>query len=176
MEEIPEHFDQRIPLGGLSGHAVRRRRSRRRYWSWPLAAVVLGVAAALAGVLLASTEPEADVRLDANGYGVAGEELTSRGGGVYQAPSGAALVIDSRGGRSVAGASATLNGHPMTGRCEMAAQGDAETCTFAVAGEPLGASDERTSYGWHRRYSDGRTVAIHVSGDPAPPVPFAVGR
>jgi hypothetical protein len=175
--EIPEHLDQSIPLGGgLSGHAVRRRRSRRRSWSWPLTAVGLGVAAAVAGVLLASTEPQAAVGMDAGGYSVAGQRLTSQGAGAYEAASGTALVISTRGGRTVAGASATMNGRPMTGRCETGAPAGGESCTFTLAGESLAASDERTAYGWHRRYSDGRTVAIHVPGDPPPPVPFALGR
>jgi hypothetical protein len=179
MDELDDSWgDQSIPLGGgLSSHAVRRRRWRRRYPTWPLVAVVLGAAAALAGVLLATTaEPQALVVMDGTGYTVAGERLMAQGGGVYQASSGAALVVTSRGGRSLAGGSAVLDGRPMAGRCELDTPPDAETCTFTVAGGSLSARDERTSYGWHRRYSDGRTVAIHLSGDRAAPVPFVVGR
>jgi hypothetical protein len=62
----------------------------------------------------------------------------------------------------------------MTGHCETAAAG--ETCRFTVAGSPLTATDQRTDDGWHRTYSDGRTVSIHLTGDHDAPVPFAVGR
>src|SRR5436190_5568498 len=105
MDDLPDSWgDQSIPLGGgLSSHAVRRRRWRRRYPTWPVVAVVLGAAAALAGVLLATTaEPQALVVMDGSGYTVAGERLMAQGGGVYQASSGAALVLTSRGGRSLA--------------------------------------------------------------------------
>ena len=176
MDEPEEHWSQRIPLGELGGHAVRRRRWRRRRAGWPLVAAVLGTAAALAGVLLASSEPRVEVRLDAAGYRVGDELLVPRGAGAYQGRSGAALVIAHRGGREVAGGSAVLGGRRMAGRCEMAAPADGERCTFTLDGESLTAVDERTSYGWHRRYSDGRTVAIELSGDRSAPVPFAVSR
>jgi hypothetical protein len=176
MAEPPESWDQRIPLGGLGSHAVRRQRWRRRLPGWPLLAAGAGLAAALAGVLLASSEPEVRVGFDAAGYQVAGERLTDRGGGAYVGPSGAALVIARSGGGSVAAASTNLDGRHMTGRCEVAPPPGGETCRFTLGGESLTASDERTSYGWHRRYSDGRTVAIHVAGDREAPVPFALGR
>jgi len=62
----------------------------------------------------------------------------------------------------------------MTGRCAPAPGGEA--CQFTLDGRSLTAADERAPYGWHRRYSDGRTVAIHLTGDREAPVPFAVGR
>jgi hypothetical protein len=49
-------------------------------------------------------------------------------------------------------------------------------CRFTLDDQALSAVDERTSYGWHRRYSDGRTVAIDVAGERGAPVPFPVGR
>jgi hypothetical protein len=84
-------------------------------------------------------------------------------------------VIDRRPGGPVAGASANLAGRHMTGHCEPAG-GSTETCRFTLDGQPLEATDTRTEDGWHRRYSDGRTVAIHLTGDPDTPVPFAIGR
>ena len=174
MAEPPDRFDLRIPLGGFSRHVVRRRRLRRTLLSWPVLAAVAGAAATIAGVLLATAEPGVDVRLDAAGYRIDGELLVDRGAGAYQGASGASLVVDRGPQGAVAGASALLDGRPMTGRCEPAPQGEA--CRFTLDGSQLTASDERTDYGWHRRYSDGRTVAIHVTGSPDTPVPFAVGR
>jgi hypothetical protein len=138
-------------------------------------AALVGAAAAMVGVLLATAEPQVDVRLDAAGYRIDGQLLEDRSGGVYQGPGGAALVIDRRPDGAVAGASANLDGRHMTGRCQPAS-GGAETCRFTLDGQALAATDERTPDGWHRRYSDGRTVAIRLTGDPDAPVPFAVGR
>jgi hypothetical protein len=45
-----------------------------------------------------------------------------------------------------------------------------------VDGQALTATDTRISDGWHRRYDDGRTVTIRLSGEPDLPVPFAIGR
>ena len=148
---------------------------RRTLLRWPLLAAGVGAAAALAGVLLATAEPSVDVGLDAAGYHIDGQELTARGGGVYRGPSGAVLVIDRRPGGAVAGASADLGGRHMIGRCEPA-DGGGEACRVTLDGVALAAVDERTSYGWHRRYADGRTVAIRLTGEPGVPVPFAVGR
>jgi len=164
----------RIPLGGLSRHAVRRRRPSRLLLPWPLLAAVAGAAAAVAGVLLATAEPQVEVRLDAAGYRIDGQQLQARGGGAYVGPAGAALVIDRRPEGNAAGASAVLDGRRMTGRCEPSAGG--ETCTFTLDGRTLTATDVRTAEGWERRYSDGRTVAIHLTGERDAPVPFAVGR
>lgn len=177
MQQEPERTaprDLRIPLGGLSPNVVRRRRLRRLALSWPLATGLVGVAAAVAGVLLATAEPQVDVQLDASGYRIDGQELVAQGGGVYVGPAGGALVIDRGPQGAVAGASAVLNGHTMTGRCEPASSG--ETCRFTLDGQALSAADEPTSDGWHRVYSDGRTVSIHLTGERDAPVPFAVGR
>lgn len=177
MQQPPERAGQRdlrIPLGGLSHHVVRRPRLRRTLLSWPLLAALAGGAAAVAGVLLATAEPQVDVGLDGSGYRIDGQRLLARGGGVYVGPGGAALVIDQRPQGAAAGASAVLDGQPMTGRCEPAPAG--ETCRFTVGGRTLSATDERTADGWHRSYSDGRTVAIHLTGERDAPVPFPVGR
>lgn len=167
----PDHRELRIPLGGLSRHAVRRARVRRALLRWPLLAALAGTAAAVAGGVLVTAEPQVDVRLDAAGYRIDGQQLAARGGGVYQGPSGAALVISG----PVAGASADLDGRHVTGHCEPAS-GRGEACRFTLDGSPLTAADEPTSYGWHRRYSDGRTVAIRLTGRPGAPVPFPIGR
>jgi hypothetical protein len=180
MHEPPERPGPRdlgIPLGGLSQHVVRRprlRRTLRTLLSWPLLAGLAGAAAAVAGVLLATAEPQVDVRLDGAGYRIDGQQLRAEGSGVYVGPGGAALVIARRPQGTVSGASAVLDGRSMTGRCEPAGAGEA--CRFTVDGQTLSATDERTADGWHRRYSDGRTVAIRLLGDPDTPVPFAVGR
>lgn len=175
MHERPDRpRDLRIPLGGLSEHVVRRRRLRRTALGWPLLAAVVGGSAAVAGVLLATAEPQVDVGLDASGYRIDGQQLRAQGGGVYVGPGGAALVIDRRPEGLAAGASAVLDGRAMTGRCEPAAAG--ETCRFTVDGQALTATDERTAGGWHRRYSDGRTVTIRLTGERDAPVPFAIGR
>jgi hypothetical protein len=179
MHEPPERAprDLRIPLGGLSPNVVRRprlRRTLRTLLTWPMVAAVVGIVAALAGGLMATAEPQIDVRLDAAGYRIDGEQLQPQGSGVYVGSGGAALVIARRPQGQVAGASAVLDGRSMTGHCETAAAG--ETCRFTVDGAPLSATDQRTDDGWHRTYSDGRTVSIHLTGDHDAPVPFAVGR
>src|SRR5262249_1270422 len=61
MAEPPDHRELRIPLGGLSRHAVRRPRLHRMMLSWPLAAALAGAAAAIAGVVLVTAEPTVDV-------------------------------------------------------------------------------------------------------------------
>ncbi len=174
MADPPPRRDLRIPLGGLSRHAVRRPRLRRTLLRWPVLAALAGAAAAMAGVLLATGEPQVDVRLDGDGYRIDGQRLEASGGGTYVGPGGAALVIEPGPRGPVAGASAGLDGRHMTGRCEPAPGG--ESCRFTLGGETLSAVDERTEYGWHRRYSDGRTVAIRLTGERDAPVPFAVGR
>jgi hypothetical protein len=177
VQEPPERAaprDVRIPLGGLSPNVVRRPRLRRTMGGWPLLAGLAGAAAAVGGVLLATAEPQVDVRLDRTGYRIDGQELLNRGGGVYVGPGGAALVIDRRPQGTVAGASAVLDGTPMVGRCEPAPAG--ETCRFTLDGQALTATDQRTAGGWHRRYSDGRTISIRLTGDRDAPVPFAIGR
>jgi hypothetical protein len=124
--------------------------------------------------VLGSAEPQVEVGLDGAGYHVGGELLAPRGGGVYQSADGVALVVESREGMTVAGASTRLEGRPMTGRCEVV--GAHQTCRFALGELSLTAEDERTPYGWHRRYSDGRTVAIRLTGARDLPVPFALGH
>ncbi|HLH71518.1 MAG TPA: hypothetical protein VKY90_21465 [Candidatus Dormibacteraeota bacterium] len=174
MAEPSDRGQLRIPLGGLSPRVVRRWWPRPRPVGPPLAALV-GAALAVVGVLLASAEPQVEVRVGDRGYDLGGQVLTEHGGGVYQGRRGGVLVIAWVGDRELAGASAELNGRPITGHCELVVGGD-ETCRFTVDGRTLTARDRRTAYGWHRRYSDGHTVAIRVVGGHDVPVPFPVGR
>ncbi|HZU18098.1 MAG TPA: hypothetical protein VFD01_16035 [Candidatus Dormibacteraeota bacterium] len=153
---------------------VRRPVPPPRRWG-PVLAALAGVTLAVVGAVLASAEPQVEVQRTDHGYRLAGEVLTERGPGVYQGRRGGVLVVARVGVLVVAGASAELNGRPVTGRCQLVPGGD-ETCRFVVDGRPLAARDRRTGYGWHRRYSDGRTVAIHVVGGHDVPVPFPVGR
>jgi hypothetical protein len=174
MARPPDRHELRIPLGGLSRHAVRRPRLHRVMLSWPLVVALAGAAAAVAGVALVTAEPEVDVSLDAGGYHIDGQRLVAQGDGVFLGPGGAALVIASRPDGRVAGASAVLDGHRTTGHCEPAPEG--ESCRFTMDGQALTAEDTRTADGWHRRYGDGRTVTIRLSGDTDTPVPFPIGR
>ena len=174
MPEPSDRGQLHIPLGGLSPRVVRRQ-SRRPRPRGPALAALAGAALAAIGVALASAEPQVEVGVVGHGYDLGGQVLAERGGGVYRGQRGGVLVIARVGDREVAGASAELNGRSVTGRCELVPGGD-ETCRFTVDGRPLAARDERTVYGWHRRYSDGRTVAIRVIGAHDVPVPFPVGR
>jgi hypothetical protein len=173
--------DQRIPLGaGRSPHAVRRQRWPRRLGSastWSLVAAGAGVAASLVGVTLAATaEPHVAVGLDAAGYRIDGQQLRPAGDSTYQGASGGVLVIQRTPARIVAAASSELGGRHMTGRCQLVPGAASETCDFTVGGQPVSAVDSRTDAGWHRRYGDGQSVSIDVTGDRDTPVPFAVAR
>jgi hypothetical protein len=168
---------QRIPLGDTFGaHAVRRRRPRRRELAWPLAATVVGVGAALAGVALARSQPPVAIRLDATGYYIGGQDLVARGGGVYEGHDGAVLVIERRGPALVAGASADLDGEPATGSCLERIGSGTEQCSFTLGPQHLSSRDRWTGNGWLRRYGDGEELAIEVRGSTAAPVPFPLGR
>ncbi|HKF77242.1 MAG TPA: hypothetical protein VKF59_13955 [Candidatus Dormibacteraeota bacterium] len=171
---------QRVPLGAAdSPHAVRRGgRSGRPSGGQrlPLALAAVGVAAAVGGLVLYATPADFVVRVDAGGYHLAGEDLVSRGGGVFLSASGTALVVERRPERVLAAGSAELNGQPASGRCEEAAGSGQATCEFTVAGRSFTAADVRTATGWSRRYSDGETISIRVDGDGDTPVPFPLGR
>lgn len=174
-------MDQRIPLGAAdSPHAVRRLRRLRRFrppLGWPAWAAGVALASALVGVWLETASPAGvEVALDAEGYHIAGQVLEDQGDGSYQDPSGAALIIQRGSGRVLAAASTNLNGRHMLGRCVELQGADHEDCTFTIGGATIQARDDRTSDGWHRRYEDGQTIDIRVTGGADTPVPFAVGR
>jgi hypothetical protein len=170
---------QRLPIGAVtSPHAVRVRRAPRSPWRLRphLLALLGGLAAAAAGAaLLASPAPVA-VRLGSAGYEIGGARLAPAGPGTYRGPGGAALLMVHAGGTTRAGASAVMNGSHVTGTCTLPDGAASEACRFTVAGRPLGATDTWTGAGWSRRYDDGRTVQIAVSGGRPLPVPFPVGR
>jgi hypothetical protein len=169
---------QRIPLGASrSPHAVRRWRLRRVDVSalGPVTLGGLGALAALAGIALALMEPQAEVRMDGSSYTIAGQTFASNGGHLYQAASGATLLVERRDGRLVAAASTNLDGQHMVGRCEARAGGRSESCSFRIGTRSVTAVDTRTGDGWSRRYSDGRTAAIKFVGAADTPVPFPVG-
>jgi hypothetical protein len=173
--------NQRIPLGAAdSPYAVRRFRRLRRLGpplGWPVWAAGVALVSALVGAWLETASPPAvEVRLDAQGYHIAGQLLQDQGDGSYQDPSGAALVIQRGSGRVLAAASTNLNGRHMLGRCVEIQGADHEDCTFTIGSATIQARDDRTPSGWHRRYSDGQTVDIGVPGGADTPVPFAVGR
>ncbi len=169
---------QRIPLGASrSPHAVRRLHGRRLdvHGFGPIVLCGLGAVSAVAGIALALMGPQAEVRMDASSYSIAGQTFTSKGGGLYQAASGATLVVERRDGKVVAVVSTNLDGQHMLGRCTAPIGGRSENCSFTIGARAVTAVDTRTSDGWRRRYSDGQTTAIKVVGTADTPVPFPFG-
>jgi hypothetical protein len=136
----------------------------------------LGLAAAAIGVFLWFSPAQSSVSLDGGAYRIGGQTFEARGGGVYRARDGAALVIERRGDQTVAAASTELNGRHVTGRCNYPDGGRSESCRFMVGASTIAATDDRTPDGWRRRYADGQAVDIRVTGRQPIPVPFAVGR
>jgi hypothetical protein len=171
---------QHLPIGAItSPHAVRLRRAP----SAPLFRVrlhllltVAGVLAALAGAAVSRAPSPVEVRVTADAYEIGGSELLAAGPGVYRSAGGAAVVIESAGAATRAGASADLDGVHMTGACTLADAARTETCRFTLGGRSLSAVDTWTGDGWSRRYDDGRTARIVVAGGRPVPVPVAVGR
>jgi len=171
---------QNLPIGAVtSPHAVRLRRSPTAWLPRVRLHVVLmlaGVGAAVAGAIV-STEPgPVTVRMSASAYEIGGARLEATGPGVFQGSGGAAIVLVRSGGVTRAGASAALGGARTTGHCALADGARTETCAFTVDGRALGAVDTWTGAGWHRRYDDGRTATIAVTGGAPVPVPLPVGR
>jgi hypothetical protein len=171
---------QNLPIGAVtSPHAVRLRRTPSALLPRLRIHVVLmlaGVVAAVAGAIV-STEPgPVAVRVSPSTYEIGGARLDATAPGVFQGPGGAAVVVVRSGGVTRAGASATLGGAHTTGHCALADGARTETCTFTMDGRPLGALDTWTGGGWHRRYDDGRTATITVTGGAPVPVPLPVGR
>lgn len=171
---------QNIPIGAVtSPHAVRVRRVPpvRPVWMRPhVLAIVAGLAAALAGAALLLNPGPVSVQMSSGRYDIGGALLTATAPDTYQGPAGAAMVVSHGGGVTHAGASAVLNGTPMTGSCALPDGSRTERCQFALGGQALAAVDTWTGSGWQRRYDDGRTASIDVAGGRPVPVPFAVGR
>jgi hypothetical protein len=171
---------QNLPIGAVtSPHAVRLRRTPTAWLPRVRLHVVLmlaGVAAAVAGAVV-STEPgPVTVRVSPSAYEIGGTRLDATAPGVFQGSGGAAVVLVRSGDVTRAGASASLGGAHTTGRCTLADGARTETCAFTLDGRPLDAVDTWTGGGWHRRYDDGRTVDIRVTGGQPVPVPLPVGR
>jgi hypothetical protein len=109
--------------------------------------------------------------MDATAYHVGDVSLPARGGGVYAGPEGAVVV---RG--PVAAASTRLRGANALGSCRLMAGARSERCTFVLAGRRLTSEDRLNGAGWDRRYDDGVTARIGLSGRAAVPVPIPLGR
>jgi hypothetical protein len=163
---------QRLPLPVGSPHAVRRPMpGRLRHLASGRATPLLALLAAGAGALLGATPPAVTVSVDAAAYRVGDVALPARGGGVYAGPEGAVVV---RG--SLASASTSLRGVPAVGSCRLAADARSERCTFVLGGRRLAAVDRLAGTGWDRRYDDGATARIGLSGGRPAPVPIPLGR
>jgi hypothetical protein len=171
---------QNLPIGAVtSPHAVRLRRTPSAWLPRVRLHVVLmlaGVAAAIAGAVVSAEPGSVTVQASPGAYEIGGARLDATAPGVYQGSGGAAVVLVRIGGATRAGASATLDGAQTTGRCTLADGARTEACQFTVDGRPLTAVDTWTGGGWHRRYGDGRTADIAVTGGQPVPVPLPVGR
>ena len=141
-----------------------------------MVALLAGLAAAAGGAVLLTSPGTVMVRQSPAGYEIGGTRLAPAGPDAYRGPGGAALVMTHAGGATHAGSSAVMNGAHVTGQCLLTDGASSETCRFTVAGRTLAATDVWTGAGWRRRYDDGRTADIQVSGGRPVPVPFPVGR
>jgi hypothetical protein len=164
---------QRLPLPVGSPHPVRR--PARAGW-WRLrpgrsATTLLGLVAAAAGGLLGATPSTVTVGVDASAYRVGDVALPAHGGGVYAGPEGAVVVQV-----PVAAGSTRLRGATALGSCRLAAGARSERCTFVLGGRRLTADDRLAGGGWDRRYDDGTTARIALSGGRPVPVPIPLGR
>jgi hypothetical protein len=111
------------------------------------------------------------VGMDGSAYRVGDVALPARGGGVYAGPEGAVIVSG-----PLAAGSTRLGAVPALGSCRLAASRAEERCTFELGGRPLTAEDRLSAGAWSRRYGDGATVRIGLSGGRPVPVPFPLGR
>ena len=145
-----------------------RRRGRRLPDLLPVA----GLAAALAGAILAATGPSDGAGLRDDGLQIGPLRLRPLGGGVYG--DGPVVMVGGLPDRWRTAGSARIDGRPVTGTCVMALT--TAHCTFASSGgPPLRSEDVLTTGVWHRRYSDGIEVHISVVGR-AVPIPLPIGR
>ena len=148
-------------------YGFRRRRDSVIY--------LLGIALALLGAWLGITRAPVSVKLDGGGYHVAGQILRTVSVGEYQGD--AALVIRKGGGTVRAASTGNYGGEPMRGICILVAGTGQEQCIFVIGKQSFTAEDHLDGGVWHRRYSDGLVIDIHIDhpSDPTP-VPFPVGR
>jgi len=163
---------QRLPLPVGGPHPIRQPlpapRSRPRLGG---VSTFVGLLAAAVGALLGATPPTVTVAMDAVAYRVGDVTLPARGAGVYAGPEGAVII---RG--PVAAASTRLHGLRALGSCRLTADAGFERCTFELDGRRLTADDRLGGGAWDRRYDDGRTVRIALSGGRPVPVPIPLGR
>jgi hypothetical protein len=172
-----------IPIGGTRP-AHRPRRALFIAWHRYKMQLIVGLALSLVAsgaVLVASTPPLA-VFADNQGVHIGSTTLREQAGqpSDVQVYAGEAVLVLRRRGASLVAAGVTkLNGHAVSGRCDMslqAAKQMTETCTFFMPGGHVShASDvfDPSANEWRRKYSDGRTLRIEVpSGERIIPVPI----
>jgi hypothetical protein len=164
---------QRLPLPVGSPHPIRRpaRAGWSRFRLGRSATTLLGLVAAAAGALLGATPSTVTVGMDASAYRVGDVALPARAGGVYAGPEGAVVVQG-----PVASGSTRLHGAIALGSCRLAAGARSERCTFVLGSRRLAAEDRLSGGGWDRRYDDGMTARIALSGGRSVPVPIPLGR
>lgn len=160
---------QRLPLPVGSPHPVRRARTPGRVRVRP--GSLVGLLAAAAGAALGATPPAVTVTMDQSAYRVGDVILPARGGGVYAGPEGAVVVDGPR-----AAAATHLHGVRMLGSCRLSPDARTERCTFDLGGRALTAEDRLDRGAWDRRYADGASVRIALSGGRPVPVPIPLGR
>jgi hypothetical protein len=114
------------------------------------------------------------VELRPDSYIVGGVRLAAAGEGVYLG-GGAAVVVQHRDGAVWAGGSSVLDGRRSGGSCLLRDGQASERCEFQVAGRRITSVDQRSWFGWNRRYDDGRRVDIWVRQGDRVPVPLALG-
>ncbi|HSR21914.1 MAG TPA: hypothetical protein VLW53_00065 [Candidatus Eisenbacteria bacterium] len=164
---------QRLPLPLGGPHPVRRPARPARSWRRLArsAAPLLGLVAAAGGAALGATPPAVTAGVDAGAYRLGDIVLAARGDGVYAGPEGAVIVRP-----PLAAGSTRLRGVPALGSCRLNADGRGERCIFELGGRTLTAEDRLANGGWERRYQDGVTIRIGLSGGRPAPVPIPLGR
>jgi hypothetical protein len=172
--------EQNIPLGRVDlPHAHRPGRSGRGqgWWArhWHLVAAGLGLLAAGGGVILSTNPSEFTVGMTPHEYRLGSARLAMVGAGSYSGSEGSMVQVRDRD-RLRAGGSTGVRGLSATGQCVLIVGADHESCLFVMGSESFTATDTRTSYGWLRRYDDGRQVRIAFDGGDPVPVPFPIGR
>ena len=172
-----------VPLG-LTAHLGPPRPTaaigRRSWWRRHRTVVfsVIGVACAVAGVVLNAAPSATAVYVDAAGYHVGTRLLRTVGTGRYDS-GGIVLVAHQQSGTTEAASSMDITGVHVVGRCRMGQT--AEHCTFTLGDGRLLTADDvlvatDVKVWWQRHYSDGAGVRIDLRKGAAIPVPVLVGR
>jgi hypothetical protein len=144
-------------------------------WSanWHRLATLAGVTLGLVGGWLALQPATIDAGFTAGGYLLGGAVLAPAGASVYQGRGVLVLAADESGSR--AGGSAVINGRKTRGTCYIDAGAGQERCVFLVGSRTTSSVDHLRGGAWHRRYDDGSTITIRLSGGRLAPVPFPLG-